>query len=192
MPRQPRAELEAGVHHVIARGNRKQRIYVDDGDRNRYMAALGRITIRMQWYCLAFCLMGNHVHLLIETRIPNLGAGMKLLHGSYAQYFNRRHDLSGHVFQDRFKAVPIATDPQLWVTAAYIAHNPVAAGLCRAPGDWPWSSHGSMLGDWSPSWFARERLLSRFAADGGDPHRVYLDVVEALAFRRELKGDNPL
>src|SRR4051794_15735551 len=89
MPRRPRAEYESGVYHVYARGNRKQPIYIDDEDHSRYLARLGQITMEMQWRCLSYCQMGNHVHLLIETRVPNLGAGMHRLHGPYAQYFNR-------------------------------------------------------------------------------------------------------
>ena len=84
--------------------------------------------------CLSYCLMGNHVHLLIETREPNLGAGMHRLHGAYAQWFNRRHGFVGHVFQNRYESVTIENDPQLWVTAAYIARNPVTAGLCASAG----------------------------------------------------------
>ena len=86
MPRQPRAEYEPGVYHVFARGNRKEPIYADDSDRRRYRSMLGRVTTRMDWMCMAYCLMGNHVHALIETRTPNLGTGMHRLQGGYAQY----------------------------------------------------------------------------------------------------------
>jgi putative transposase len=144
MPRRPRAEYEIGVYHVTGRGNRKQPIYVDDKDRARYISTLARVTLRMEWYCLAYCLMGNHVHLLIETRETNLGTGMQRLHGSYAQYFNKRHRLSGHLFQDRFHCVGVRSDPQFWVVAAYIACNPVTAGLCPAPNAWRWSSHAAI------------------------------------------------
>jgi REP-associated tyrosine transposase len=191
MPRKPRAELESGVYHVFARGNRQQPIYVDDADRSRYLAALGRVVIRMEWRCLSYCQMGNHVHLLIETRTPNLGAGMHRLHGPYAQYFNRRYDHSGHLFQDRFGAKPIRTAAQFWVTAAYIANNPVVAGLCGSQSEWPWSSHAALTGAWSPSWLDRERCLSYFAGQGGDPQQTYVDLVDAL-LAHQPKGDSPL
>ena len=132
MPRLPRAELEAGIYHVIARGNRKQVIYVDDDDHRRYLRHLGRIVVRMRWHCMAYCLMRNHVHLLVETRVPNLGLGMQRFHGLYAQYFNGRHDEAGHLFGGRFRGVPIANDAHLWMASAYIANNPVNAGLCRS------------------------------------------------------------
>ena len=88
--------------------------------------------------------MGNHIHLLVETRDPNLGDGMHRLQGSYAQYFNRRHGYVGHLFQDRYKAVPVTSDGQLVMAAAYIARNPVEAGLCASAIDWTWSSHAQL------------------------------------------------
>src|SRR4051794_19876792 len=145
MPRLARAEYEAGIHHVYARGNRRQPIYADDSDRLRYLSMLGRTTANMNWSCLSYCLMGNHMHLLVETRTPNLGAGMHRLHGAYAQYFNRRYGYSGHLFGDRFDAVPVVSDPQLWTVAAYIARNPVDAGLCPRSADWPWGSHAGIV-----------------------------------------------
>ena len=90
---------------------------------------------RTGWRILSYCLMGNHMHLLIETQEPNLGTGMHRLHGGYAQYFNRRHGFSGHLFQDRYDSVTIENDAQLWTAAAYIARNPVTAGLCRTATD---------------------------------------------------------
>jgi REP element-mobilizing transposase RayT len=191
MPRKARAEHESGVYHVYARGNRKQSMYLADADHWRYFTTLGRVTIRMQWRCLSYCMMGNHVHLLVETRIPNLGTGMQRLHGAYAQYFNRRYDLSGHLFQGRFDAKRIKTDAQFWVTAAYIANNPVVAGLCASPAEWPWSSHLSLTGAWAPSWLDTEHCLSYFDGQGGDPRQTYVDLVDALFVRRP-KGDSPL
>jgi putative transposase len=105
VPRKPRAELAGGVHHVFARGNGRQLIYLDDADRGSYLAMLARAVAHRQWRCLAYCLMDNHVHLLIETPLPNLGAGMQWLHGRFAQQFNERHGRSGHVFQGRYGSV---------------------------------------------------------------------------------------
>jgi REP element-mobilizing transposase RayT len=190
MPRRPRAECEIGIYHVTARGNRQEPIYVDDRDRARYVASLARVTGRMRWHCLAYCLMGNHVHLLVETRTPNLGAGMHRLQGSYAQYFNIRHGHSGHLFEDRYHHVRIRSDPHLWLAAAYIANNPVKAGLCRKPLDWPWSSHAITVGGRSPNWLASRRLLSYFEGQGGDPQDLLVELVEAFAHKP--KGDSPL
>jgi putative transposase len=159
---------------VFARGIARREIYVDDVDRRIYLATLGRVARRQQWRCLAYCLMPNHVHLLVETPFANLGAGMQRLHGDYAHVFNERHGRSGHVFQGRYGSVRITTDEQLWTTAAYVALNPVAAGLCQAPEEWPWSSHGWMAdARRRPGWLDVPRLLSYFEGLGGDPREHY-------------------
>ena len=177
MPRRPREEEEGAIHHVFARGNDKQLIFRDDVDRRIYLALLGREVRRRGWVLLAYCLMDNHVHLLIETPEPNLGAGMQQLHGAYAQLFNERHGRCGHLFQGRYGSCRMRSDAQLWQTAAYIARNPVAAQLCDRPEHWPWSSHPAILGARRPPWLAAERLLAYFSAHGGDSLRHYADFV---------------
>jgi REP element-mobilizing transposase RayT len=103
------------------------------------------ITTRRLWHWSlhAYCLMDNHVHLLIEIPRPNLADGIQYLHGTYAREFNKRHRRSGHLFQGRFGSVRIKRDEQLWTVTEYIAMNPVRAGLCTTPSEWPWSSAGS-------------------------------------------------
>jgi REP element-mobilizing transposase RayT len=179
MPRLPRPELAGGIHHVYSRGAVKQPIFIDDLDRRRYLSILAKVTHRMAWRCLAYCLMGNHMHLLIETPEPNLGRGMQRLHGTYGQAFNRRHEAAGHVFGSRFGSTSILTDPQFFVTVAYIARNPVEAGLCNAPEAWPWSSHLAVASARWPCWLDARGLLSRFGQDGGDALQRYLEFVAA-------------
>ena len=176
VPRKPRAEVEAGLFHVFARGNNKRLIYRDDYDRGTYLRILRGTVRHFRWRFLAYCLMDNHVHLLIETREANLGVGMRRLHGSYAQRFNSRHGTSGHLFQGRYGSVRIKTDEQLWTVAVYIAMNPVEAGLCRHPDDWPWSSHSMILSDTAPDWIDVPHLLDCFAAAGGDGRRRYAEL----------------
>jgi REP element-mobilizing transposase RayT len=140
MARLARGEVEAGIYHVYARGNRREAIFEDDTDHEKYLELLGRAVRRTKWRAMAYCLMGNHVHLLLETREPNLGAGMQWFHGCYAQAFNRRHCYVGRVFQERYQAKRIRDDSHLWTVVRYIARNPVEAGLCEEPDQWRWSS----------------------------------------------------
>jgi len=175
--------LVGDLHHVFARGSARQPIFGDDLDRRRYLALLARSTRRVGWSCLSYCLMSNHLHLLIETPVPNLSRGMHLLHGGYAQAFNRRYRTSGHLFQGRFRAVPVTTDDQLLTVVQYIARNPQEAGLCTDPEDWPWSSHASILRGDSPVWLDVSRLFEYFAAYGGEPRERYAEL---------LKGARPL
>jgi REP element-mobilizing transposase RayT len=181
MPRRLREDIENAVHHVYARGNNRELIYRDVVDRRLYLEMLGNVVVTRRWRCLAYCLMDNHVHLLVETPEANLGSGMQLLHGLYAQRHNRRHRRSGHLFQGRFGAERVASDEQLWAAVAYIAHNPVEAGLCALPEEWPWSSHAAVLGDARPEWFDVGEVLRRTAALGGEPRRRYAELTAAPA-----------
>jgi REP element-mobilizing transposase RayT len=176
VPRKPRAEVEAGTFHVYARGNDKRAIYGDDDDRRLYVRLLAGTVRQFRWRLLAYCLMENHVHLLVETREPNLGRGIHRLHSSYAQRFNSRHGRSGHLFQGRYGCVRIESDEQLWTVAVYIAMNPVEAGLCRDAEDWTWSSHRAVLSGHRPDWLDVPRLLDCFAAAGGDGKRRYAEL----------------
>lgn len=177
MARKLREEIPGAVVHVYARGNRKQAIYLDDVDRQSYLVLLGQVVVRQGWRCLAYCLMDNHVHLLVQTPQPNLAAGMQRLHGLHAQAFNRRHGTSGHVFQGRYGSVTVWWAAQLLAVARYIALNPVEAGLCEDAARWPWGSHAAVVGGMAPRWLDVARLLAYFGADGGDPRRRYVDFV---------------
>jgi REP element-mobilizing transposase RayT len=145
MARPPRELVAGGVYHAVARGNRGSRIFLDDVDYAEYVRRLGEGVQRFRWHLLAYCLMRNHVHLVVETPEPNLPAGMQWLHGRYGRYFNDRHDLFGHVFQGRYKAIRQETDEQLWQILRYVALNPVEAGLCQRPRDYRWSSYAAAL-----------------------------------------------
>jgi REP element-mobilizing transposase RayT len=182
MARRLREEAEGAVHHVWARGNRKGPIFLDDHDRATYLRLLGSFAAAHGWRCLSYCLMRNHVHLLIETPQPNLGAGMQRLHGEYAQYFNERHGLTGHVFQGRFGSSRIRSDAQLVITAAYIALNPVEAGLCERAEAWSWSSYAATIDGLAPAWLDADRLVGYFGGlSGGDGTRAFRKLVAADA-----------
>jgi putative transposase len=173
VPRPPRQEVAGAIHHVYARGNRQQRIFLDDRDRLTYLRLLGAVVADQAWRCLMYCLMENHVHLVIETPEPNLGVGMQCLHGTYARRFNDRHDHSGHLFQGRYGAKVIRSDSQLWATVRYVAINPVVANLCASADRWRWSSCSGRR----PPWLDHARLLQYLAAAGGDPRRRYDELI---------------
>jgi REP element-mobilizing transposase RayT len=173
-------EVTAGIWHVFARGNDRRLLFLDDEDRRAYLGLLGAVTSFRRWRTMAYCLMNNHVHLLIETVEPNLGVGMQRLQGGFAQGFNKRHGTTGHVFERRFGGVPVITEEQFLTTAGYIAHNPVAAGLCASAEQWRWGSHAAMAGSGElPDWLAVDRLMSIYAERGGDPLAAYCQQVAA-------------
>ena len=115
------------------------------------------------------------MHLLIEAPRGNLGRGMQHLHGKYAQRFNQRHGRQGHLFQGRFGAVRVKDDAQLWMAAAYIAANPVRAGLCERP----WSSHAAIVGERAPFWLDVDRPLDFVDAPAAAPRQRYVGLVDA-------------
>jgi putative transposase len=178
MARLPRNETEAGIWHVFARGVERRLIFLDDDDRQRYLRLLRGVVEHFHWHCLAYCLMPNHVHLLIETNRPNLGRGMHNLHGVYAQSFNERWARVGHLFQSRFGSRGVPDDLALMRVLPYITVNPVAAGLCGAPAEWAWSSHSATVDGIADRLVDLDRLAVHIAPDGG-VGPVYASLVEA-------------
>jgi putative transposase len=140
VPRKPREEFAGAIYHVWARCVRREPLFKDDADCQVYLVILKGVVAVYGWRVLSYCLMTNHIHLVVETPYPNLGAGMRRLHGHYATFFNRRHELGGHLFERRYRHNLIKDDVQLAVALAYVAHNPVKAGLCARPEDWRRSS----------------------------------------------------
>jgi putative transposase len=166
VPRRPRLIAPDGIYHVTARGNRRQVIFEDDRDRRTFLSLLRRVVARRRWVCHAYCLMPNHVHLVLQTPMADLSAGIQALCGRYAEAFNRRYELDGHLFQGRFHAVAVESDWHLLELARYLALNPVKGGLCSAPADWPWSSYRALAGRQSaPGFLAVERLLGLFGTE---------------------------
>jgi REP element-mobilizing transposase RayT len=143
MPRKPREEVAGGIFHVWARALDRRPLFVDDGDCQVYLVMMRGVVHAFGWRVLAYCLMTNHVHLVIETPYPNLGEGMQRLHGRFAIYYNRRYERLGHLFEKRYGHNRIADDAHLKVALDYVAANPVEGGLCTRPEDWRRSSFAS-------------------------------------------------
>ena len=167
------------MFHVFARGNDKREIFLDTADRERYLALLGLEIEQVQWNLLGFCLMSNHVHLLVETPEPNLAIGMRRIHSTYAQTFNKRHRRSGHLFEGRYGSVQIITNEHLLTVVRYIALNPVAAGLATTPARWRWSSHRALAGrEDPPPWLAVDRLHALLDGWSGAGDRAYATLIQ--------------
>ena len=164
MTRPLRLEFAGALYHVTARGDRREPIYEDDQDRDAFLEIFGRVVEDFNWVGHAYCLMGNHYHLLVETPDANLAKGMRQLNGSYTQWSNRRHRRVGHLFQGRYKAILVDKDSYLLELCRYIVLNPVRAGMVKSPGRWPWSSYRATLGTRdAPTWLSVDALLAQFA-----------------------------
>jgi REP-associated tyrosine transposase len=183
MSRPLRIEFAGAVYHVMARGNGRERIFRSDDDYRVFLAGLAKTCTRFDWLVWAYCLMGNHYHLLLQTQRPTLSQGMRELNGVYTQAFNRRHRRVGHVLQGRYKAVLIEKDSYLLELSRYVVLNPVRARVCETAADWPWSSYRAVVGRaGAAGWLAAAATLelfgnnrraarsayARFVADGVD------------------------
>ena len=146
MARSYRIEYPGALHHVIARGNNKQDIFVNNDMRSSFLLLLRDVKKKYKWKIHTYCLMDNHYHLLVETKDPNLFKGMQSLNSRYAQLFNKVFDRSGHLFQGRYKSFLVEKDDYLLNVVIYIIMNPVRAGMVEHPRRWPWSSFNSILG----------------------------------------------
>jgi putative transposase len=174
MARPLRLEYEGAVYHITSRGNARESIFLDEGDRARFLEVLADVVDRYDWICHAYCLMTNHYHLLIETPEAGLSQGMQLLNGVYTQWFNRRHDRVGHLLQGRFKAILVEKESQLLELARYVVLNPVRAKMVRSVRDWPWSSYRATAGQTEvPEFLTVDWVLSQCDPDQGHAVRAY-------------------
>lgn len=175
MARPLRPLVAGGTYHVTSRGNRGQAVFRDDEDRLRFLEELRVVVTKRRWACLAWCLLGNHYHLLVRTPEADLAPGMQAVNGRYAQAFNARHGMTGHVFQARYASRLVVREAHLLSTIRYVVRNPLGAGLGKELDDWPWSSHHAMLGAPGPAdgLVAVQEVADLFAAFGGDGLRRY-------------------
>ena len=164
MARPLRLEYAGALYHVTSRGDRREAIYEGDSDRDGFLGVLSEVCATFNWVCHAYCLMGNHYHLLIETPEANLSKGMRQLNGVYTQLFNRTHSRAGHVFQGRYKAILVDKESYLLELARYIVLNPVRAGMVRSAKDWRWSSYRATSGQVRPpTLLTTEWILAAFS-----------------------------
>ena len=156
----PRIASETNIYHIIARGTGKQLIFEDDGDRMAFLGLMTSLLKKSRVELYAWCLMGNHVHLILHGDLPEVSRFMQRLLGTYAHIFNEKTGRVGHLFQERFKSQAIEDDEQLLTVLAYIHHNPVAAGL-DAYDTYRWSSYREYLEE--PGLCSTDFILSLFA-----------------------------
>ncbi len=190
MARPLRIEYPGAIYHITTRGNARQPIFKDDKDREVFLEVLGHVVDRYNWLCHAYCLMDNHYHLLIETPEGNLSLGMRQLNGIYTQRFNRKHNIVGHVFQGRFKAILVDKENYLLELCRYVVLNPVRAGIVKLPWKYKWSSYGATAGmAESPSFLTTDWILSQFGHGAGNSYKSFVrDGVKKSGPWENLRG----
>jgi len=145
MARRPRLFAAGVLYHVIVRGNQRQKTFTSESDYQAYIERLARYRKKYGYVLHAYCLMPNHVHLLVESAKPPLAKFMQGLQQSYSQYFNLKHHKSGHVFEGRYKAIICQRDEYLLELIRYIHLNPVRAGMVNAPEQYRYCGHHTYL-----------------------------------------------
>ncbi len=176
MARKLRVEYAGAIYHVMNRGDRRERIFMDDVDRQRFVDTLGEACAKTGWQVHAYVLMPNHFHVVVETPQPNLVAGMKWLLGTYTSRFNRRHKLFGHLFSGRYKSLIVDGSGSGYLKSVgdYVHLNPARAKLVAADAplqSFAWSSWPAYLLAPSkrPAWLRVDRLLGAWGIPEDSP-----------------------
>ena len=147
MPRVQRVKGDFSTYHVVQRGNEKKNIFRNDEDKFKFLEIVSKARAKHSFLVYAYCLMDNHVHLLINDNGNDISKLMKSINVSYVSYFNRIHERSGHLFQDRFRSELVKDDRYLLEVSRYIHNNPVKAKIKENPGGFKWSSYNIYSGN---------------------------------------------
>ncbi|MBR0159785.1 MAG: transposase [Oscillospiraceae bacterium] len=140
MPRTPRNKSNTGIYHVVFRGINRQQIFEDNEDYDRFLFLLKQYRETSGYQLYAYCLMPNHIHLLIKEGTEDLGQAFRRIGASFVYWYNLKYDRTGHLFQDRYKSEAVEDDAYLLTVIRYIHRNPVKAGLCQEPEEYRYSS----------------------------------------------------
>ena len=167
MPRQARLDAPGALHHIMVRGINKTDIFTSDQDKARFLERLGENVTEGKCSIYAWVLMDNHVHLLFKSGKHGISAVMRKLLTWYAQYFNRCHNRTGHLFQNRYKSILCDEENYLLALIRYIHLNPVRAQIVNTIEEldrYPWSGHGTIIGKSKHPWMDIDTVLSQFGA----------------------------
>ena len=181
MARPLRVEYPGAYYHVINRGNAGERIFKNKRDKEKFLEYLAIAVERFSIVVHTYCLMDNHYHLLLQTREANLSKAIQWLNVSYATYFNKKRQRSGHLFQGRFNAILVDADNYLVQLSRYIHLNPVQAKIIASPDEFPWSSYPAYTEKMKcPGWLTTGEILSHFAKRKNTSIKKYRSFVEEL------------
>ena len=175
MARTAREKSESNIYHVMLRGINRQQIFLDEADNRRFLEVLRQCREMSKYRLFAYCLMGNHVHLLLRADGEPLERVMKRIGTRFAVWYNTKHDRVGHLFQDRYRSEAVHDEAYFLTVLRYILNNPVKAGLCGRSTEYPWSSardyfsgEGFTDTDFAEAIMDRDVLLEYLAAPSED------------------------
>ncbi|NLO48142.1 MAG: transposase [Clostridiales bacterium] len=206
MPRHARKLSSTGIYHILLIGINQQQIFKDREDNEKFIKVLAECKKISEYRLYAYCLMGNHLHLMIKVNKEPLGQIFKRICGRYVYWYNAKYHRAGHLFQDRFKSEPIEDDECFLRVLRYIHQNPVKAKLVNKIADYPYSSYPSYRNtkdnhlvdaDFLPGKMNKEQLVKFHSESSED---TYLDITEGPIrltdeqateiIRKVTKGEN--
>ncbi len=188
MSRPLRIEYPGAVYHIISRGNERREIFLDDGDRLKFLDMLADYHDRFGILVHCYVLMDNHYHIAIETPQGNLLKVMHGLNSGYTGYFNRKYNRIGHLFQGRYKAIIVDKENYLLELSRYIHLNPVRSHMVEKPEEYAWSSYsGYILSRRVKPWIEYSWIMGVFG-EGKASRKKYKEYVERLTKDGELSG----
>ena len=184
MSRTQRIKSSTGLYHIMLRGMDRRIIFTDDMDRYIFLRRVAIAKEKSNFKLYAYCLMDNHVHMLIKEQDEPLELIFKRIGVSYVSYYNKKYELYGHLFQDRFRSEAIESDAYFLDVLRYICHNPIKAGLCNSIFDYKWLE------------CSRIRQVTKLIDDIGEyvslPRKEMLDFVKGECFEPHLDDKAPV
>ena len=167
MPRQARLDAPGALHHVMVRGINKADIFIDSQDKTRFLERLAENVSQGKCTVFAWVLMTNHVHILFKSGKDGISTVMRKQLTWYAQYFNRRHNRTGHLFENRYKSILCEEDGYLLALIRYIHLNPIRGKIIQRIDEldrYPWTGHRTIIGKSDNPWMDRDAVLSEFGS----------------------------
>lgn len=163
MARRPRKTSESGLYHVMLRGINKQTIFESNDDKYQLLYTLKRLVDTKKFILYGYCLMDNHVHLLIQELEDDISTAIKRISSSYVLWYNKKYERCGHLFQERFKSECVETDSYFLIALRYIHQNPIEARICKEILDYRWTSYKEYIKE--PIIIDTDLCLSLFSPD---------------------------
>ena len=180
MARPLRIQYPNAMYHIISRGIGRMTIFHNEKDFSKFIQFMERVIEKHNWICHAYCLMGTHYHILLETPDANMVVGMKYLNQVYSQFYNWKYRRVGPVLQGRYKSWLVEREEKFLDNSRYIVNNPVEAKMVEHPADWAWSSFRATRGiEKVPKYLETDFLVSHFSSSRKKAQIMYEDFVRA-------------
>jgi REP element-mobilizing transposase RayT len=180
MARPLRIQYEGAAYHIISRGNRAEYIFTDDKDKEYFIETIKKAAEKYKAELYAYCIMGNHYHLLLTTPYGELTKLMHYIGSAYGSYQRRQHGVIGHIFAGRYKSLCIEKEQYLLELSRYIHLNPVKAGITDRAEDYKWSSYRYYIGkEESPEWLNTGWLMEEYGKEKKKAYQRYKEFTEA-------------